>query len=294
MKYQSKSIVNDGECGKCDDVKDGFYTERIKVDTVTGTTYCSVHEYTSGKFVGYANKTVKSCAYINSKEAKNAEKEYKEMLEATKKNNGIKSSIGNTQKNNSGGYNSSEINFSHFIAGLLTLDPNIIDRSSNEYGEIILKKPIKGGSFIQLLTGSKEIKDHLDQVDINTNAGTDTNFDDWIQLAIKGKNGGINSIIATDTFDALDAFNKINMQYFNDLFANMDQIYIHIQILIFILVGGFFVMQIGASKIQTNLAYCVAETQPPYPHQIQAVFQSQMILPQAQIHHPSPLFALNF
>lgn len=57
LKYQSKTIANDGECGVCDEVKDGYYTERTKFDTTTGTTYCSVYEYSTGKFVGYANKT---------------------------------------------------------------------------------------------------------------------------------------------------------------------------------------------------------------------------------------------
>ena len=210
-------------------------------------------------------KQVKSCAYINSKEAKEVEKEYKEIVETTKKNNGIKSSIGEKTQNGSSSISGNEpINFSHFIAGLLTLNPNIIDRSTNQYGEIVLKQPIKGGSFIELLTGDKEIKNHLDMVDTNVNAGDTTNVSEWLEVSLKEKNGGI---IAADTFDALDAFNLVNMGYFNDLFANMSKIYQHLQIFIFVLIGGFFVTQIGASKLQAYLENRgESEGKQPYLH----------------------------
>ncbi|MCR2112191.1 hypothetical protein [Campylobacter upsaliensis] len=52
---------------------------------------------------------------------------------------------------------------------------------------------------------------------------------------------------------AVDGFNKNNMAYFSDLFLANEKIYQHLQILIFILVGGFFVSKIGAEKIQAYL-----------------------------------------
>lgn len=43
------------------------------------------------------------------------------------------------------------------------------------------------------------------------------------------------------------------MAYFSNLFLAMEKIYQHLQILLFVLIGGFFTIQIGANKLQSYL-----------------------------------------
>ncbi|WP_300806654.1 hypothetical protein, partial [Helicobacter sp. UBA3407] len=52
---------------------------------------------------------------------------------------------------------------------------------------------------------------------------------------------------------AVDGFNKNNMAYFSDLFMNMEKVYQHLQILLFVVVGGFYISSIGANKLQVYL-----------------------------------------
>lgn len=57
LKYQSKAIVNDGECGVCDEVKDGFIAVKYDYNDETGTTYCNVFKTTDLTTpVGFAHK----------------------------------------------------------------------------------------------------------------------------------------------------------------------------------------------------------------------------------------------
>lgn len=66
---------------------------------------------------------------------------------------------------------------------------------------------------------------------------------------------------------AADAFNKANMSYFSDLFKNMESVYEHLQILLFVIVGGFYISSIGANKLQTYLENRgESATNQPYLH----------------------------
>ena len=124
LKYESKSIVNDGECWVCDEVKDGFVAIKESVDTTTGTTYCKVYKTTDisdGAHIGFANRQVKSCAYQNSKTAKEVENYSKTITSKSANQKGITSSL--VEKSNN-----KKITFSKFMVGLLTLNPNIINR----------------------------------------------------------------------------------------------------------------------------------------------------------------------
>lgn len=52
-----------------------------------------------------------------------------------------------------------------------------------------------------------------------------------------------------------DSFNKSNMAYFSNLYQNMSSIYTHLQNLLFIVVGGFFLAAMGFNKLQTYLEH---------------------------------------
>ena len=261
LKYQSKAIVNDGECHKCDEVKDGFVAVEYDYDNITGTTYCNVYLNTDLTTpIGFAHKQVKSCAFINSDELKSAEKEVNQIIQNSKNNTTIISSIGQNKNN----VVSNEITFSKFMVGLVTLNPDIISRQ-NSSGEIVLNKKLKSNTYTSLtndsdfisskiLTGKNSVLDG-----VNPDSLTDR-----MKLFLIGKDG---IALNTESVNAIDAFNKNNMGYFNDLFAANEKIYQHLQVFIFILVGGFFVMTIGASKIQAYLENRgESEGKQPYLH----------------------------
>ena len=261
LKYQSKAIVNDGECHKCDEVKDGFVAVEYDYDNITGTTYCNVYLNTDLTTpIGFAHKQVKSCAFINRDELKSAEKEVSQIIQNSKNNTTIISSIGQNKNN----VVSNEITFSKFMVGLVTLDPNIISRQ-NIAGEIVLNKKLKSNTYTSLTNDSDFISS---KILTGKNSALDginpDSLTDRMKLFLIGKNG---IALNTESVNSLDVFNKNNMGYFNDLFASNEKVYQHLQVLIFILVGGFFVMTIGASKIQAYLENRgESEGKQPYLH----------------------------
>lgn len=269
LKYQSKTIVNDGECGVCDEVKEGFTALKYHEDFAKGITYCYVVKNTDmTTIVGYAHKQVKSCSYVNGKETKKIVDETKNTIEKSRKNNkSIESSIG--KKTNNSNFNSSQtITFSKFMAGLLTLDPNIINRNNSVTGNIQLKDgvTIKGQQNVNVIKNSEvALRKVLNGSDTNLSNHT-PDLTDTIKASVVSS-GGETSFLYTEDINALDMFNQKNMGYFNDLFTAMEKIYQHLQVFIFVLIGGFFVMQIGASKLQAYLENRgESEGKQPYLH----------------------------
>lgn len=54
-------------------------------------------------------------------------------------------------------------------------------------------------------------------------------------------------------FTIAQAMNQANIEYFRELYYGMNEIYIHLQNLLFIIVGGFFLATLGGQKIQKYL-----------------------------------------
>lgn len=229
---------------------------------MTGTTYCNVFKETDlNAPVGFTHRQVKSCAFINSEKLKNVEKEAKQIIENSKSNTTIKSSIGSKSNN----ANSNEITFSQFIAGLVTLDPNIISRQNSATDEIVLNKKLKSNSYGLLTNDADFIANKiLSSKNATLDGISPDGLSDRAKLYFIDKRG---IALNTENISAIDAFNKNNMGYFNDLFIGLGKIYQHLQIFIFILIGGFFVMQIGASKLQAYLENRgESEEKQPYLH----------------------------
>ena len=63
-------------------------------------------------------------------------------------------------------------------------------------------------------------------------------------------------------------FNAENLAYYRALFNGMNEIYIHLQNLFFIVVGGFFLATLGGGKIQKYLENKgqSTENKEPYLH----------------------------
>ena len=155
--------------------------------------------------------------------------------------------------------NDSKITLSKFLTSLVTLNPDIIDREkTSQLGQLTLK-------------------DGLEQYSVESIDKPDSNRGNYEQTIINQMKSLINSAsdavgikVFEDKYNktsAIDGFNKNNMAYFNDLFINMEKIYQHLQILLFIVVGGFYLSSIGANKLQTYLeSRGESESNQPYLH----------------------------
>ena len=75
-------------------------------------------------------------------------------------------------------------------------------------------------------------------------AGTTLNYD--FKLNIDDLDTKVDFVIA-------QAMNQANIEYFRELYYGMNEIYIHLQNLLFIVVGGFFLATLGGQKIQKYL-----------------------------------------
>ena len=75
---------------------------------------------------------------------------------------------------------------------------------------------------------------------------TGTTLDYNFNLNIKDLDTKIDFVIA-------QAINQANIEYFRELYYGMNEIYIHLQNLLFIVVGGFFLATLGGQKIQKYL-----------------------------------------
>lgn len=68
-----------------------------------------------------------------------------------------------------------------------------------------------------------------------------------------GEKLGIDDLDTKTDFRIAQAMNQANINYFKELYYGMNEIYIHLQNLLFIVVGGFFLATLGGQKIQKYL-----------------------------------------
>lgn len=263
---KNDSISNNSTCSwQCREVKNGYTTKIKGYDIVSGETQCAI----------FLNGTETPLDY-NANQINNACSLYKNM-----KNEKIDESI-NIKNNNSGTFGSkiqydyngkkNNITMSELLTALVTLNPNIIDRySSSAKGELTINK--KDGRELYGITHIYSEKSQaLKILDYNIfdlpslfSKGLDIGSDLWDGNEATARLKAMP--LSSQTTSAIDGFNKNNMAYFNDLFANMSKIYQHLQVFIFVLIGGFFVMQIGANKLQAYLENRgESEGKQPYLH----------------------------
>lgn len=249
FKSPNDAIVNSGKCSwECRDVKSGYVTQISGFDFKEGITYCRIYEENNldEPLIYNANRQNKKCLTdIYSKENKKAEIEALLKTIRESKKTGIESSIKYEKVDG-------KITMSQFLSSLVTLNPQIIDREkTNQLGELTLKDGIETFSTENIKTeyNANSIIDGI----IASRENTKNKIKNFFGL--EGENQK-QVVFFEDTYNktsAVDGFNKNNMAYFSDLFLANEKIYQHLQILIFILVGGFFVSKIGAEKIQAYL-----------------------------------------
>lgn len=247
------SVVESGLCKwECRQTKEPYKARIIGFDIVSGATFCKVYKNTDyNNYLKFnASKTNKVCV-------KNIESISKNIINSTP---GLKDAYmkANLKTSSSMIANTSdtELTFTRFLASFLTLDPSIIDREATENtGELMLKNGISTFSVLNFAE-EKQTKLPFSWLDLNP-IGFISNRVEEISNANYNKNlrdqsQSLATVDYTQT-SATDGFNKNNMAYFSNLFLANEKIYQHLQILIFILVGGFFVSRIGAEKIQVYL-----------------------------------------
>ena len=74
------------------------------------------------------------------------------------------------------------------------------------------------------------------------------NVDEVAKLVFKENSSGQSS-----EYSSLELLNQSNIKYFKNLFNGMNSVYIHLQNLLFVVVGGFFLATLGGGKIQKYL-----------------------------------------
>lgn len=231
------SVVENSKCEwKCRKVNDGYATQIIGFDFSNGTTFCKVYEKSDLnldlKFS--ANQTNATCRTEIRKGLETEATSFQNLLNQNK--DFLESKITYTEKSNS-------LTMSHFLSSLATLNPNIIDREQTKnLGHLVLKD---GLEFVSLEKISGRGQSYLGEKadSLLEWLGRDMNRQE--PMSITGKEYQKTS--------AVDGFNKNNMAYFSDLFMNMEKIYQHLQILLFVVVGGFYISSIGANKLQVYL-----------------------------------------
>lgn len=233
------SVVENSKCEwKCRKVKEGYATQIIGFDFANGTTFCKVYEISDLnldlKFS--ANQTNATCRKEVRKGLETEATSFKSLLNQNK--DFLESKITYTEKSDS-------LTMSHFLSSLVTLNPNIIDREQTKnLGHLTLKD---GLDFVS-----------LEKINRSQNLGN--TLEDFADSVLEKFGRDMNrqepaSIIGKEyqKTSAVDGFNKNNMAYFSDLFMNMEKVYQHLQILLFVVVGGFYISSIGANKLQVYL-----------------------------------------
>lgn len=238
---KNDQIVNTGTCytkaWQCRDVNSGYVTEIIGFNFRTGTTNCKVYEETNmEEDLGInANRINEACI---PKETYTKLARYFTNNFAEKYNQIRQSNITYVK-------NEENLNLTKFLTSLVVLNPNILDREKmKQSGKVELQN---GRNFhsTQTLTDTKST------LFGNKDVVKDEYFK-TLEKAITEPESLYFNQNYNDT-SAIDGFNQNNMAYFSDLFLANEKIYQHLQILIFVLLGGFFVMQIGAKKFQAYL-----------------------------------------
>lgn len=204
--FTSNDATVSGSCSYgCRAVASGYVTQIVDIDAKSGTTQCEVYSVNDlSKALGVnANQINTTCQEQNNR----TPDQYNGQL--------VSSNTESSYKLAGATYDTGTITFSRFLAGMCTLDPDIINFSTTSTtGILSLKNPGSiYGTNVSTLNASKE-----------------------------------KELVAS-----ADSLNKANLAYFVNLFSSMSTIYSYLQNLLFAFVSAFFVVMIGSQKLQAYL-----------------------------------------
>lgn len=110
-----------------------------------------------------------------------------------------------------------------------------------------------GGTTLSQYFTSLVTLSNIDKKDVNTILiSKKSNTSQKLTGSISGNNKSEYEMLY-DGQNMLKGFNDANIQYFSDLFNGMSTVYKHLQNLLFVVVGGFFLASIGGAKLQRYL-----------------------------------------
>ncbi len=234
-------LVNNINCSyECRDVaSDEYGTQIVGYDFLRGITRCRVFKKSNmqDEFSFTADGLNQSCATA-------AELTINELLpkiDGVDPNKiSLTSSIAPHNPDEGG------ITLAKFFSSVATLNPEIVDRvATHKTGQLVLASGVNtrgqpSGKFEYesgIIGGAKDILTKIagGYFDFLT-------FDKSPQPMIDVKQVNI-----------ADGFNKANLAYFSNLFENMSEIYSHLQNLLFIVVGGFYLSTMFGDKLLVYL-----------------------------------------
>ena len=217
--FVSNDATVSGSCSYgCRAVASGYVTQIVDIDAKSGTTFCEVYSIndTSKPLGVNANQTNTTCQEQNN----HTPNEYSGKL--------VSSNTESSYKLAGVTYDTGTITFSRFLAGMCTLDPDIIDfTATNSTGILQVKDP-------KMLYG--------------TNISTTKEETFFSRIGVE------NATTNREIVASADSLNKANLAYFANLFSNMSTIYSYLQNLLFAFVSAFCVVMIIFQKLQTYLA----------------------------------------
>ena len=213
-----------------------FKTQIIDFDIEKGITYCQVYKKDNPDFIFSTNADAQWVLYRKS-ENNQLEKE-----KAVTQIQSMSSNIGKSTGNSSDGDTLSTF----MVKTVLLMDNSGGSKGTNvtEYDATDFSAQMENSSGVVETT--KAFFSWL--------GNTITSLPKYI-----GSKMGIDTEIATKELKvpyvatASDGFNTENFAYYRALFNGMNTVYIHLQNLLFIVVGGFFLATLGGGKIQKYL-----------------------------------------
>lgn len=142
-----------------------------------------------------------------------------------------------------------KINFTRFLSALVTLDPSVFDFQKINEQKTVNSTTLQSGLQLR---GEKNGKFSLYAEQPN-----DGLLSHEIQRTQKNKqkNNSSYDLGNYQNVSTAEGMNQANLTYFVELFTSMNEIYKHLQNLLFIVIGGWFVGTIGTQKFLKYLEH---------------------------------------
>ncbi|WP_134239185.1 hypothetical protein [Campylobacter sp. US33a] len=228
--YREPSNVITGErCEfRCRKVAEKYGTQIVGFNIPEGITHCVIFEKNDHEKVLKFNADTKNLACQTDLAKRNPQ------LFPRGEKTEVKSQIKQVIDDN-------EITLSRFLTSIATLNPEIIDREKTALtGQLELQPGVNPkGSIANLFSFENDAFGPAKEL---ANALPLFSFDKTAQPVTSGERISI-----------ADGFNKSNLAYFSNLYNSMSFIYTHLQNLIFIIVGGFYLSIFGGKKLLSYL-----------------------------------------
>lgn len=230
------AVIDTGTCSfQCRKVKEGYGTQITSIDISSGRTFCKVFPINNylAELKYEAGTTNNACV-----------KEWQDRISETpaiERQYDVSSTISFVD-------NDKEITLSRFLSAMVTLDPTVIDREATKVaGNLVMANGITTRGQISgvydLIDGNKTWVENIFEV------GKDFIFGGRTKDAIMDGKIPANPI-AGESVKLSDAMTQVNFAYFSNLFESMNEVYVHLQNLLFVVVGMFFLGSIGTKKLQ--------------------------------------------